>query len=44
VVTTVRALLTPPPMKEIRVKSEYVHHKRVKASMGVKIMRITWKV
>jgi hypothetical protein len=26
-VTTVRTLLTPHPMKEIRVKGEYVHHK-----------------
>eukprot|EP00466_Bigelowiella_natans_P007214 jgi/Bigna1/92617/estExt_fgenesh1_pm.C_420007 len=37
IVTTIRALLTPPPMKEIRVKSEYVHHKEIKAAMGVKI-------
>mmetsp|Transcript_14002 Transcript_14002/g.27530 ORF Transcript_14002/g.27530 Transcript_14002/m.27530 type:complete len:868 (-) Transcript_14002:256-2859(-) len=37
IVTTIRALLTPPPMKEIRVKAEYVHHKEIKAAMGVKI-------
>jgi translation initiation factor 5B len=36
-VTTIRALLTPPHMQELRVKSEYVHHKTVKAAMGVKI-------
>ena len=37
IVTTIRALLTPPAMQELRVKSEYVHHKAVKAAMGVKI-------
>jgi translation initiation factor 5B len=37
IVTQVRALLTPPPLREIRVKSDYVHHKRIEAAMGVKI-------
>ncbi|KXS14638.1 hypothetical protein M427DRAFT_57540 [Gonapodya prolifera JEL478] len=37
IVTSIRALLTPQPMREIRVKSPYVHHKQVKAAMGVKI-------
>ncbi|CAO1613768.1 unnamed protein product [Jaminaea pallidilutea] len=37
IVTQVRALLTPQPMKEMRVKGAYVHHKMVKAALGVKI-------
>merc|ERR1719428_2463064 len=37
IVTTIRALLTPHPMKEMRVKNEYVHHKKLSTSMGVKI-------
>ncbi|KAF0685444.1 Aste57867_22658 [Aphanomyces stellatus] len=37
VVTTIRSLLTPHPMKEIRVKGEYIHHQTIKAAMGVKI-------
>mmetsp|Transcript_4966 Transcript_4966/g.6599 ORF Transcript_4966/g.6599 Transcript_4966/m.6599 type:complete len:996 (-) Transcript_4966:649-3636(-) len=35
--TQVRALLTPQPLKEMRVKGDYVHHKSLKAAMGVKI-------
>jgi translation initiation factor 5B len=37
IVTNVRALLTPAEMKELRVKSVYVHNKEVKAAMGIKI-------
>ncbi|KAL5637144.1 hypothetical protein ACGC1H_000957 [Rhizoctonia solani] len=37
IVTQVRALLTPQPLREMRVKSAYVHHKEVKAALGVKI-------
>eukprot|EP01054_Gregarina_sp_Poly1_P005158 Gregarina_sp_Poly_1__5157@NODE_272_length_10257_cov_229_971246_g237_i0_p1_GENE_NODE_272_length_10257_cov_229_971246_g237_i0NODE_272_length_10257_cov_229_971246_g237_i0_p1_ORF_typecomplete_len992_score197_69GTP_EFTU/PF00009_27/2_4e41IF2/PF11987_8/4e26GTP_EFTU_D4/PF14578_6/4_4e23GTP_EFTU_D2/PF03144_25/2_4e03GTP_EFTU_D2/PF03144_25/2_3e11GTP_EFTU_D2/PF03144_25/0_73Arf/PF00025_21/5_1e06FeoB_N/PF02421_18/0_00044FeoB_N/PF02421_18/75FeoB_N/PF02421_18/1_8e03Ras/PF00071_22/9_8e05Ras/PF00071_22/8_6e03MMR_H len=37
IVTTIRALLTPHPMKELRVKGEYVHHEQLSAAMGVKI-------
>eukprot|EP00163_Fabomonas_tropica_P003311 TRINITY_DN127_c1_g4_i1.p1 TRINITY_DN127_c1_g4~~TRINITY_DN127_c1_g4_i1.p1 ORF type:complete len:1142 (+),score=539.41 TRINITY_DN127_c1_g4_i1:364-3789(+) len=37
IVTQVRALLTPQPMKELRVKGQYVHHKEVVASLGIKI-------
>jgi translation initiation factor 5B len=37
IVTTIRALLTPPPMKEIRIKSEYIHNKSIEAAIGVKV-------
>ena len=37
IVTHIRALLTPHPMKEMRVKGEYLHHKVLGASMGIKI-------
>jgi len=35
--TTVRAVLTPHPMKEMRVKNNYIQHKVVKAAQGIKI-------
>jgi translation initiation factor 5B len=38
VVTELRGLLTPPPSREMRVKSEYIHHKEVKGALGVKVI------
>jgi translation initiation factor 5B len=38
ITTTIRALLTPHPLKEMRVKAEYIHHKTCTGAMGVKIM------
>lgn len=37
IATNIRALLTPAEMKELRVKSAYVHNKECKAALGVKI-------
>lgn len=36
--TNVRALLTPEKLRELRLKSQYVHNKEVKAALGVKIV------
>ena len=37
IVTQIRSLLTPQPMKEMRVKTPYVHHTDIKGAIGVKI-------
>lgn len=38
IVTQIRALLTPPPNREMRIKSEYIHHQQLQGAMGVKIV------
>ena len=38
VVVEIRGLLTPPPSREMRVKSEYIHHKEIKGAIGVKLI------
>ena len=35
--TVIRNLLTPPPNRETRIKSELIHHKELVGSIGVKI-------
>ncbi|KAK2955859.1 putative Eukaryotic translation initiation factor 5B [Blattamonas nauphoetae] len=37
IITQIRSLLTPHPMKEIRVKNEYLKHPSIAAAIGVKI-------
>nr|CAD7434584.1 unnamed protein product [Timema monikensis] len=37
IVTQIRSLLMPQPMKELRVKNAYVEYKEIKAAQGVKI-------
>jgi translation initiation factor 5B len=38
IVAEIRGLLTPPPSRELRIKSEYIHHKVVKGALGVKVI------
>lgn len=38
VVTQIRALLTPPPNREMRIKSEYIHHQVLTGAIGIKIV------
>lgn len=37
IATNIRALLTPQPLRELRVKSPYLHHKELQAAQGLKI-------
>ena len=37
VVTHIRSLVTPHPLRELRVKGDYLHHKQLRGSMGVKL-------
>ncbi|XP_015751066.1 PREDICTED: eukaryotic translation initiation factor 5B-like, partial [Acropora digitifera] len=37
IVTQIRALLTPQPLKELRVKNQYISHKELPGAQGVKI-------
>ncbi|CAG7825528.1 unnamed protein product, partial [Allacma fusca] len=37
IVTQIRSLLTPQPMKELRVKNTYIEYKEIKGAIGVKI-------
>ncbi|XP_073998349.1 eukaryotic translation initiation factor 5B isoform X2 [Rhodnius prolixus] len=37
IVTQIRSLLMPQPLKELRVKNAYVEYKEIKAAQGVKI-------
>ncbi|ODN03929.1 Eukaryotic translation initiation factor 5B [Orchesella cincta] len=37
IVTQIRSLLTPQPMKELRVKNTYIEYKEIKGAIGVKV-------
>lgn len=36
--TVIKNLLTPPPNRESRVKSEYIHNENIKGALGVKLI------
>lgn len=37
IITHVKSLLTPQPLKEMRVKGQYLYHKEIMGAMGIKI-------
>lgn len=37
VVSHIRSLVTPHPLRELRVKGDYLHHKQLRGSMGIKL-------
>lgn len=37
IVTQIRSLIMPQPLRELRVKSSYVEYKEIRAAQGVKI-------
>ena len=37
VTTSIRAILTPPPSRELRVKADYIHHAQISGAIGVKL-------
>lgn len=37
VITHIRSLVTPHPLREMRVKGDYLHHKTLRGSMGIKL-------
>ena len=36
-VTRVRELLTPKPLRELRIKADYLHHQTIDGAAGIKI-------
>jgi translation initiation factor IF-2 len=43
IVTKICGLLTPLPIQEMRIKSEYIHHKEIKGALGVKVIGNGWR-
>ena len=38
--TSVKMLMTPHPMKEMRVKSEYITHEKIEGAMGIRVFAL----
>ncbi len=43
IVTKICSLLTPLPSWEMRIKSEYIHHKEIKGALEVKVIGNGWR-